>query len=93
VFLDDWGQTDDATPLGVAAISVGTNPTFDGQHRRIEAHILDVDTDLYGRRVGLEVASRLRGMVRFDDVDWLVAQMKEDVEQTRLAALSPIAAR
>jgi riboflavin kinase/FMN adenylyltransferase len=93
VFLDDWGQTDDATPLGAAAISVGTNPTFDGQHRRIEAHILDVDTDLYGRRVGLEVASRLRGMVRFDDVDWLVAQMKEDVEQTRLAALSPIAAR
>jgi riboflavin kinase/FMN adenylyltransferase len=93
VFLDDWGQTDDATPLGVAAISVGTNPTFDGQHRRIEAHILDVDTDLYGRRVGLEIARRLRGMVRFDDVDSLVAQMKEDVEQTRGAALSPVAAR
>jgi riboflavin kinase/FMN adenylyltransferase len=93
VFLDDWGRTDEATPLGAAAISVGTNPTFGGQHRRIEAHILDVDTDLYGRRVGLEVASRLRGKVRFDDVDWLVAQMKEDVEQTRLAALSPIAAR
>jgi riboflavin kinase / FMN adenylyltransferase len=93
VFLDDWGQTDDATPLGVAAISVGTNPTFDGQHRRIEAHILDLDTDLYGRRVGLEIARRLRGMVRFDDVDSLVAQLKEDVEQTRGAALSPEAAR
>jgi riboflavin kinase/FMN adenylyltransferase len=46
-----------------------------GQHRRIEAQILDVDTDLYGRRVGLEFARRLRGMVRVDDVDSLVAQM------------------
>jgi riboflavin kinase/FMN adenylyltransferase len=64
-----------------------------GQHRRIEAHILDVDTDLYGRRVGLEIARRLRGMVGFDDVDLLVAQMKEDVQQTRGAALSPAAAR
>ncbi|MDQ1465316.1 MAG: hypothetical protein QOC73_2257, partial [Actinomycetota bacterium] len=44
---------------------------------------LDVDTDLYGRRVGLEFARQLRGMVRFDDVDSLVEQMKEDAEQTR----------
>ena len=64
-----------------------------GQHRRIEAHILDVDTDLYGRPVGLEIARRLRGMVGFDDVDSLVAQMKEDVEPTRGAVLSPAAAR
>jgi riboflavin kinase/FMN adenylyltransferase len=55
----------------VAAISVGTNPTFDGHHHGIEAHILDLDTDLYGRRVGPEIARRLRGMVRFDDVDRL----------------------
>ncbi|HYZ69932.1 MAG TPA: bifunctional riboflavin kinase/FAD synthetase [Mycobacterium sp.] len=83
VFLDAWGQTDLLTPLGPAAISVGTNPTFDGQHRRIEAHILDFDGDLSGRRVGLEFAGRLRPMVRFDDVSSLVAQMKQDVEQAR----------
>jgi riboflavin kinase/FMN adenylyltransferase len=57
------------------------------------AAALDVDTDLYGRQVGLEFAMRLRGIVGFDDVDSLVAQMKEDVEQTRGAALSPAAAR
>lgn len=89
VFLDAWGQTDALVPLGPAAISVGTNPTFDGQHRRVEAHILDIDTDLYGRRVGLEFDRRLRGMVRFDDVDSLVAQMKQDVTQTRADGAQP----
>jgi riboflavin kinase / FMN adenylyltransferase len=83
VFLDGWGQTDKLTPLGAAAISVGTNPTFDGQHRRIEAHIVDFDGDLYGRRVGLDFLRRLRPMVRFGDVDSLVAQMKQDVEEAR----------
>jgi riboflavin kinase/FMN adenylyltransferase len=83
VFLDEWGQTDESVPLGEAAISVGTNPTFDGKHRRIEAHILDWNQDLYGRRVGLEFDRRLRGMVRFNGVDELVAQMRLDVDQTR----------
>ncbi|WIX84066.1 bifunctional riboflavin kinase/FAD synthetase [Amycolatopsis carbonis] len=83
VFLDEWGQADESVPLGAAAISVGTNPTFDVKQRRVEAHILDWNQDLYGRRVGLEFDRRLRGMVRFDGVDALVAQMKLDVEQAR----------
>ncbi|MFZ3271730.1 MAG: bifunctional riboflavin kinase/FAD synthetase, partial [Mycobacterium sp.] len=45
VLLDEWGQTDESTQLGAAAISVGRNTTFDGQHRRVEAHILDGDID------------------------------------------------
>jgi riboflavin kinase / FMN adenylyltransferase len=88
VLLDEWGQTDDSTQLGAAAISVGRNTTFDGQHRRVEAHILDCDTDLYGRRVGVEFDRRLRGMIRFDSVETLVEQMKRDVEQTRDARTS-----
>ncbi|WP_375477208.1 bifunctional riboflavin kinase/FAD synthetase [uncultured Jatrophihabitans sp.] len=88
VFLDQWGQTDSAA-AGVAAVSVGTNPTFDGRQRRVEAHILDWDQDLYGRRVGIEFTRRLRGMVRYDDIESLVTQMKQDVEQTRaLSAVS-----
>jgi riboflavin kinase/FMN adenylyltransferase len=83
VFLDAWGQTDTQHALGPAAISVGTNPTFNGQQRRVEAHVLDLDTDLYGRRIGVEFARRLRGMERFDGVDALVAQMKRDIDQTR----------
>jgi riboflavin kinase/FMN adenylyltransferase len=82
--LDAGGHIDNRTLLGTAAISVGTNPTFDGRHRRVEAHILDFDGDLYGRRVGIEFVQLLRGMQRFDEVDDLIAQMKKDVEQTRV---------
>jgi riboflavin kinase/FMN adenylyltransferase len=83
VFLDRWWQADESAPLGAAAISVGTNPTFGGRQRRVEAHILDFEGDLYGWRVGIEFGQRLRGMIRFDDAAALVAQMKLDVEQAR----------
>jgi riboflavin kinase/FMN adenylyltransferase len=66
-----------------AAISIGTNPTFAGRERRVEAYVLDFDGDLYGERVGLSFAARLRETVRFDTVEDLVAQMAKDVERTR----------
>ncbi|HTS95806.1 MAG TPA: bifunctional riboflavin kinase/FAD synthetase [Streptosporangiaceae bacterium] len=67
-----------------AAISVGTNPTFDGTERSVEAHALDRDDlDLYGEHVAMDFAARLRGMVRFDSVDELVAQMHRDVGAAR----------
>jgi riboflavin kinase/FMN adenylyltransferase len=78
----DGSQTG-ATRLGVGAISVGTNPTFDGQHRTVEAFILDFDADLYGDVLGVEFSHRLRGMVRFDSIDDLIAQMDADVAQAR----------
>jgi riboflavin kinase/FMN adenylyltransferase len=67
-----------------AAISVGTNPTFDGVDRRVEAYVLDRDDlDLYGERVAVEFTARLRETVRFDAVEDLVAQMDRDVAQAR----------
>ena len=68
-----------------AAISVGTNPTFDGERdRRVEAYVLDrTDLELYGRPVEISFVSRIRGMVRFEGVDALVATMRDDVERTR----------
>ncbi|HVE64621.1 MAG TPA: bifunctional riboflavin kinase/FAD synthetase [Mycobacteriales bacterium] len=66
-----------------AAISVGTNPTFEGRERRLEAFVLDFDADLYGEHVGLELAERLRPTLRFADVADLVAQMDDDVRRTR----------
>lgn len=66
-----------------AAISVGTNPTFDGVMRRVEGYVLDADLDLYDQHVTVEFVANLRGMVRFDSVDDLVAQMARDVEATR----------
>jgi riboflavin kinase/FMN adenylyltransferase len=79
--LDEWGRT--VAPLGIAAISVGTNPTFEVRQRRVEAYVLDFDGDLYGDGLGVEFVHRLRGMERFDTVDALVAQMHDDVKQTR----------
>jgi riboflavin kinase/FMN adenylyltransferase len=72
-----------------AAISIGTNPTFEGRERRVEAFVLDFDGDIYGDRVGLEFAKRLRSTVRFDGVDALVAQMRDDVARVRADLVSP----
>jgi riboflavin kinase/FMN adenylyltransferase len=83
VRLDEWGRTVDGAPLGIAAISVGTNPTFEVRQRRVEGYILDFDGDLYGDALGIEFLSRLRGMERYDSLDALVTQMHEDVARTR----------
>ena len=67
-----------------AAVSVGTNPTFDGVQRRVEAYVLDRDDlDLYGERVAVEFVERLRPTLRFDGVEPLVAQMALDVARSR----------
>ena len=67
-----------------AAISVGTNPTFDGEERRVESYVLDRDDlELYGVEVGVEFVARIRGQRRFDDVADLVAQMHRDVDDVR----------
>ena len=66
-----------------AAISVGTNPTFQGSRRTVEAYVLDYDGDLYGEHVGVEFTQRLRPMAAFPDVDQLMAAMAKDVVDTR----------
>jgi riboflavin kinase/FMN adenylyltransferase len=66
-----------------AAISIGTNPTFAGTDRRVEAFVLDFDGDLYGEHVGMEFVTKLRDTERFDSVDALTDQMALDVARTR----------
>lgn len=66
-----------------AAISIGSNPTFSGRVRTIEAFVLDEGGNFYGRKVALEFVAHLRGMERFESVDELVAQIGRDVERTR----------
>jgi len=66
-----------------AAISVGSNPTFSGRVRTVEAYVLDISEDFYGYEVGVEFAHRLRGMERFDGIDALIVQMDADVARTR----------
>ena len=65
-----------------AAISVGTNPTFHGVERRVEAYVLDrTDLELYGVSIAIDFVAHLRGQVTFDGVDSLVEQIHHDVRQ------------
>jgi riboflavin kinase / FMN adenylyltransferase len=71
-------------PRWPAAISVGTNPTFNGVERRVEAYVLDRDDlELYGVEVAIEFYARLRGQVKYAGREALITQMHADVEQTR----------
>jgi riboflavin kinase/FMN adenylyltransferase len=72
-----------------AAISVGSNPTFRQVSRRVEAHVIGgSDLDLYGKEVTVEFVARLRGMVRFDSADQLVAQLGRDVAAARAVLMT-----
>lgn len=66
-----------------AAVSVGTNPTFSGRERTVEAFVLDFDADLYGQHVALDFVRRLRGQIAFDTPEALVGQIDDDVVRTR----------
>lgn len=67
-----------------AAVSIGTNPTFEGRQRRVEAYVLDrTDLQLYGDQVLIELVQRLRPTVRFSSAEELRAQMADDVAGVR----------
>ena len=73
-----------------AAVSVGTNPTFSGRTRTVEAFVLDTTADLYGQHVVVDFVARIRGQKKFNAVDDLIAAMGRDTEKARsiLAAQS-----
>ncbi|GAA0420498.1 bifunctional riboflavin kinase/FAD synthetase [Leifsonia naganoensis] len=67
-----------------AAISVGNNPTFEGvPHKQVEAYVLDRELDLYGHCVEVSFVERIRGMVAYQGVEPLIAQIADDVEKAR----------
>ncbi|MGH3635660.1 MAG: bifunctional riboflavin kinase/FAD synthetase, partial [Mycobacterium sp.] len=72
-----------------AAVSVGTNPTFSGRERRVEAFVLDLDTDLYGQRIAVDFVARIRDMLRFDSPEQLVERMDADVASARELLSAP----
>ncbi len=80
-----WLRRVDTGERYPAAISVGTNPTFDGQReRRVESYVLDrTDLELYGVEVEVAFVELLRAMTAFDSVEALLLQMARDVEQAR----------
>jgi len=72
-----------------AAISIGTNPHYGGEERRVEAYLLDFEGDLYGRRLVVELWERLRDEATFGSEAELVAAIEDDVRRTREARRPP----
>ena len=68
-----------------AAVSIGTNPHYGGQERRVEAFLLDFEGDLYGQRLVVELWQRLRDEAAFASEQKLVAQIARDVQATTRA--------
>jgi riboflavin kinase / FMN adenylyltransferase len=69
-----------------AAISIGVNPHYGGEERRVEAFLLDYEGDLYGRRLVVQLWERLREERAFSSEDELIEQIARDVEATRGAS-------
>lgn len=66
-----------------SAVSIGTNPTFSGRTRTVEAFVLDTTADLYGQHVAVDFVARIRGQEKFGSVDDLIEAMGRDTDKAR----------
>jgi riboflavin kinase/FMN adenylyltransferase len=64
-------------------VNIGVRPTFNGKERIVEAHLLDVQPDLYDKRITIDFIARLRNEQRFANIDALKSQIAADVQQAR----------
>ncbi|HET7037823.1 MAG TPA: bifunctional riboflavin kinase/FAD synthetase [Thermomicrobiaceae bacterium] len=71
-------RLDDEPRLIPAMIYIGSRPTFDGDERSVEVNLLDFERDIYGHRLAVVFAVRIRGDLHFDSVDNLIKQMNQD---------------
>ncbi len=75
--------SDQASTVYNGVANIGIRPTFYGQKRHVEAHLLDTDINLYDQRITLDFIARLRGEQRFAGIEALKAQIASDVQQAR----------
>jgi riboflavin kinase / FMN adenylyltransferase len=73
----------DNHPVYNSVVNIGVRPTFGGHKRIVEAHLLDVDLDLYDQRITLDFIERLRNEQRFANIDALKSQIASDVQTAR----------
>jgi riboflavin kinase/FMN adenylyltransferase len=81
-----YGAAENVLP-GVA--SLGTRPTVDGDALLLEVHVIDYDANLYGRALRVEFVERLRDELRFESIDLLTEQMKQDELKAREVLENP----
>ncbi len=67
-----------------AVLNIGVRPTVGGQELRIEAHLLDVELDLYGQSLSFDLVASLRSEKRFHSLDALRTQIAQDVQSARM---------
>ncbi len=70
--------------------NIGIRPSFEGQHRTIEAFIFDFNEDIYGETLTLEFVEHLRPEQKFDGIEALISQINQDAEQARQLLLQMI---
>lgn len=79
-----WVRVGDGeSPTWPAVANVGRRPTFGGTETTVEAHVLDVEADLYGRRARLAFQARLRAEQTFPGPEALMAQIRQDIARGR----------
>ncbi|TKD66497.1 bifunctional riboflavin kinase/FAD synthetase [Flavobacterium sp. ASW18X] len=61
-------------------MNIGFNPTVDGNEKSIEVHFFDVEGDLYGQKIQLHLLKKIRNEQKFDSLEALTSQLKEDQE-------------
>ena len=77
-----WARVHEERYQGVA--NVGVRPSFGGGERTLEIHLMEYECDLYGKSLSVEFVQRLRPELRFDDINELVAQIRQDVKNARI---------
>jgi len=83
-----WAHLNGETFMAVS--NIGNRPTFNGGVVTVEAHLLDFDRDIYGERLAFDVVAFLRPELKFNGVEALVAQIRQDAIEGRalLSALT-----
>ncbi len=72
-----------SSPVYNGVVNIGIRPTFDEKERIVEVHLLDVQPDLYDKRITIDFIARLRSEQRFANIEALKSQIATDVQQAR----------
>ncbi|MBW1990100.1 MAG: bifunctional riboflavin kinase/FAD synthetase [Deltaproteobacteria bacterium] len=73
----------ESTDLLPGVANIGYSPTFGEGQFTVEVHILDFSEDIYGRKIKVDFVQRLRGEIKFDSIEALVAQIRRDCDEAR----------
>ena len=74
-------MVNNAKYLGIA--NMGIRPTVGGKRPVLETHIFDFEKDIYGRRITVQFIEKIRDEVKFDSIDLLKSQIKNDIEEAK----------